>query len=133
LTTEESGLWHTENIRDAQPEWTLLDEYEFMHPLRVFFKPGNENEVWLTSFGNGMRVGIAGEIAAPANLTIHYDANELQLRWSPVAGAALYTVWSSSVHDAPPEEYMLIHTTADTSAMLPLPDESVGFYFVKAQ
>ena len=39
------------------PDWSLVDAYTFRQPERVFFNPYNNDEVWVTSFGNGMKVG----------------------------------------------------------------------------
>ncbi len=58
-STERRGLWFTANIHDAEPSFTPVDSYPFRQPLRVFFNPYDEHEVWVTSFGSGMRVGRA--------------------------------------------------------------------------
>lgn len=57
VTTETDGLWYTANLGAATPTFTSVTSYPFMHPLRVFYNPGNANEIWVTSFGNGLRVG----------------------------------------------------------------------------
>jgi hypothetical protein len=57
VTTEVQGLWHSSNIRSATPTFTQVDSYPFRQPERVFFNPHNLNEIWVTSFGNGIRVG----------------------------------------------------------------------------
>ncbi len=57
LTTETQGLWYSVNISDAFPVWTLVTSYDFRQPERVFFNPYDHDEVWVTSFGNGMKVG----------------------------------------------------------------------------
>jgi photosystem II stability/assembly factor-like uncharacterized protein len=58
LTTEMQGLWVSDNMNAAIPTWTLVDEYNFRQPERVFFNPYNPDEMWVTSFGNGMKVAI---------------------------------------------------------------------------
>ncbi|MCX6182137.1 MAG: T9SS type A sorting domain-containing protein [Bacteroidetes bacterium] len=58
LTTEATGLWYSSNINAVTPVFTEVDDYPFQQPERVFFNPYNENEVWVTSFGNGMRMGL---------------------------------------------------------------------------
>lgn len=70
LTTEEDGLWHTQNLNAATPTFTQLAQYPFRQPERVFFNPNNSNEIWVTSFGNGMRVGYTN-----AASTADYDRN----------------------------------------------------------
>ena len=57
LTTETNGLWVTTNLSAAQPTFTAVTSYPFRQPERVFFNPYNAAEVWVTSFGNGLRVG----------------------------------------------------------------------------
>lgn len=57
LATEEDGLWYSQNITSANPDFIQVTSYPFAHPVRVFFNPFNENEVWITSFGNGIKKG----------------------------------------------------------------------------
>jgi photosystem II stability/assembly factor-like uncharacterized protein len=57
LTTEVEGLWYTENLNAATPTFTQVDGYTFMQPMRVDYNPYDPNEVWVTSFGGGLRVG----------------------------------------------------------------------------
>jgi hypothetical protein len=42
----------------ATPSWSLVNNYDFRQPERVFFNPYNANEVWVTSFGNGLKLGL---------------------------------------------------------------------------
>ena len=57
FTTETDGLWYSSNIRSATPAFSRLAAYPFRQPERVFFNPYNANEIWVTSFGHGIRVG----------------------------------------------------------------------------
>jgi hypothetical protein len=57
LTTETQGLWVSGNMNVATPTWSLVSNYEFRQPERVFFNPFNPSEMWVTSFGNGLKVG----------------------------------------------------------------------------
>jgi hypothetical protein len=57
VTTETEGLWFSDNINDPEPNFELVESYNFMHPLRVFFNPYDQNEIWIASFGNGLKVG----------------------------------------------------------------------------
>jgi len=57
LTTETQGLWVSSNMNQTTPTWTLVSSYPFRQPLRVFFNPYNQNEMWVSSFGNGMKMG----------------------------------------------------------------------------
>jgi hypothetical protein len=57
LTTETEGLWYSSNITSSTPTFSAVTSYPFRQPERVFFNPYNPNEIWITSFGNGLRVG----------------------------------------------------------------------------
>ncbi|GJM31446.1 MAG: hypothetical protein DHS20C18_04470 [Saprospiraceae bacterium] len=57
VTTEYEGLWYTDELNNANPSFFRLDAYPFQHPIRVFFNPYNTNEIWVSSFGNGMKSG----------------------------------------------------------------------------
>jgi len=57
LTTETQGLWVTMNVHATAPAWSLVASYPFRQPERVFFNPFEPQEMWVTSFGNGMKVG----------------------------------------------------------------------------
>lgn len=61
VTTETGGLWHSENADAQTPLFRQVRSYPFRQPERVFFNPHNQREIWVTSFGNGLRVGIIGE------------------------------------------------------------------------
>lgn len=57
VSTEYEGLWYTDNLQDNSPAFRLLENYPFQHPTRVFFDPYDYNNVWVASFGNGLRIG----------------------------------------------------------------------------
>ncbi|MFP5262074.1 MAG: BACON domain-containing protein [Blastocatellia bacterium] len=59
LTTETDGLWYSSNINSSAPSFSAVTSYPFRQPERVFYNPYNPNEIWVTSFGNGVRVGNA--------------------------------------------------------------------------
>lgn len=71
LTTETQGLWVSNNMNDATPSWNLVASYPFRQPERVFFNPYDPDKVWVTSFGNGVRVGSmsASGVDFPASRT----------------------------------------------------------------
>lgn len=57
VTTESMGLYFSTNMLAANPTCLPVTNYPFCHPVRVFANPHDTNEVWATSFGNGLRVG----------------------------------------------------------------------------
>jgi hypothetical protein len=81
LTTETQGLWVCQNIHANAPVWTLVDSYPFRQPERVYFNPFNTNEMWVSSFGNGMRVG---NFTATATETPTFNASEIKVYPNPV-------------------------------------------------
>ncbi|MBK8699032.1 MAG: hypothetical protein IPN29_05615 [Saprospiraceae bacterium] len=58
LTTEGQGLWKSANINAATPVFTQVESYAFQQPERVFFSPYDPAEMWVSSFGNGMKKAI---------------------------------------------------------------------------
>lgn len=58
ITTEVQGLWISSDINSSTPSFNPVTSYPFRQPERVFFNPYDNNEVWVTSFGNGMKVGL---------------------------------------------------------------------------
>lgn len=65
MTTEVDGLWYTENLSAPIPAFTQVAEYPFRQPERVLFNPYDPTEIWVTSFGNGLRVGINSAAPPP--------------------------------------------------------------------
>jgi len=57
ITTQQYGLYYSSNIESANPTLTNLSQYPFRQPNRVYFNPYNANEIWVNSFGNGLRMG----------------------------------------------------------------------------
>ncbi|MFT3933522.1 MAG: T9SS type A sorting domain-containing protein [Chitinophagaceae bacterium] len=84
LTTETQGLWISSNMNAATPTWSLVDAYSFRQPERVFFNPYNLAEIWVSSFGNGMKLG-QQSIALPVHF-ISFSGNRYKgistLQWS---------------------------------------------------
>lgn len=68
ITTETQGLWYTSHLRATTPTFFPVKGYAFSHPTRVYYNPNNTREVWVTSFGGGLRVGTVPQ-AAPALIT----------------------------------------------------------------
>jgi hypothetical protein len=51
------GLWYSHNADAANPMISKVYSYPFYSPTRLFYNPYNSDEIWLTSPGNGLRVG----------------------------------------------------------------------------
>ena len=55
---DQDGLQYTENLTSSSPVFERVDGYHFANPNRVIFNPYDENEIWVASFGNGLKKGI---------------------------------------------------------------------------
>ncbi|MBK8130954.1 MAG: glycoside hydrolase family 18 protein [bacterium] len=75
----------------------------------------------------------APDIAAPQALTAITNGDSLYFRWLSVPGATQYTLWSSADALAPPQNYTLELTTANTQAALPVPGDGMKLFFVRAE
>jgi hypothetical protein len=67
VATEDQGLWYSGNRQAVTPTFVPVMGYPFRFPSRVFYNPYDTNEVWVTSFGNGMRLGRRTELAPQLN------------------------------------------------------------------
>jgi photosystem II stability/assembly factor-like uncharacterized protein len=97
MTTETRGLWFSSNMRAATPTFAAVASYPFRQPERVFFNPYNPSEVWVTSFGGGVRVGTTA--AAPAPQVASFRVNDGSAQRSMVT--SLTVTFSSQVTLAP--------------------------------
>ncbi|MBK8478162.1 MAG: hypothetical protein IPL39_18210 [Opitutaceae bacterium] len=102
LTTEIEGLWHTTAIHAAAPVFTQVSNYPFRQPERVFYNPFNAAELWVTSFGNGMRVGATVvDPLAGLSLSIAPVAGmpgQMDLLFGPIIVGTTYTLeWSADM------------------------------------
>jgi photosystem II stability/assembly factor-like uncharacterized protein len=78
MTTETNGLWYSNNIRAANPAFQSVANFPFRQPERVFYNPFDAHEIWVTSFGGGVRVGTLAA-AQPGQLRFNpasYTVNE---------------------------------------------------------
>ncbi len=140
FTTETSGLFYSENRRDASPSFTQVTNYPFRQPERVFFNPYDSNEVWVSSFGNGMTVGITGSeppqkpeavmLISPAHHS-NVDSLTVQLRWSKAPHALSYNVAVSTTPNftAPTTIEMNIVDTSISSSLLVTLTHNTTYYW----
>ena len=101
ITTEVDGLWHTNNLNNASPNFTVVSSYPFRQPERVFFNPYNASEIWITSFGNGLRVGNASTCTLTPLITgtnSTCTANSYTYSVAPIAGSTYnWTVTNGTI------------------------------------
>lgn len=58
VTAENDGLFFTSNL-GAAPSIERVEAFPFWRPKRVFFKPGNACELWVTTMGGGIWKGVS--------------------------------------------------------------------------
>ncbi|MBI4750966.1 MAG: hypothetical protein HY774_21000 [Acidobacteria bacterium] len=68
VTTEQDGLWYTNNLNSGSPTFTLVTSFPFRQPERVFFNPFNSNEIWVTTFGSGLWRGMLSVGGTPPSV-----------------------------------------------------------------
>ncbi len=78
VTTETNGLWRSADINTVSPSFDLVDSYVFRQPERVFFNPFTPSEIWVSSFGAGMKVGISSQSSEvnPPRAPINYSLSQ---------------------------------------------------------
>lgn len=83
MTTEVDGLWCSTNIRAAAPDFFAVTNYPFRQPERVFFNPHRPREVWVTSFGHGLRTGwIAPADPALSDMATSAEDDGVVIQWN---------------------------------------------------
>ncbi len=96
------SLQYTENIADENPTFSFVSSYPFAQPERVKFNPYNPNEIWVTSFGNGIRKGVVNEpvigITLMPNQTtiIKENTEQLTVTIAPLTATNQNVSWSST-------------------------------------
>jgi len=58
MATEYDGVLWTPDITAAKPEFRPVAAYRFAQPMRIRFNPGKPSEMWVTSVGNGLNMGV---------------------------------------------------------------------------
>jgi photosystem II stability/assembly factor-like uncharacterized protein len=61
LTTETQGLWYSANANASLPNFMSLTNYSFAFSTHMVFNPFDSNELWVGSYGNGLRLGRLAE------------------------------------------------------------------------
>jgi len=64
ICSASDGLFYATDANTNTPVISAVTSYPFKAPERVFFNPYNVNEVWVTSLGNGLRVGTISPVGA---------------------------------------------------------------------
>ena len=93
MTTETAGLKYSNNFNTASPTFTKVESYPFRQPLRVFFNPYKQSEIWVTAFGNGMYTSGTGSSIGISNIQ---NIRSLKVYPNPTDG--IFTVFLPGTH-----------------------------------
>ena len=69
---DQNGLQYTENLTSSTPVFERVESYHFANPNRVFFNPYDEGEIWVASYGNGLKKGIV------SNGPLNFNENRVE-------------------------------------------------------
>jgi hypothetical protein len=132
VTTESDGLWYTSDLNAMAPTFTQLDAFHFQHPVRVFFNPNDNNDVWVTSFGNGLR---RGTTAATTGIAAFSQEKTIGIYPNPADGQ-LTIISENELHSWVLVDQLgktiLEGTSAGAQAIIPTWQLKSGSYCVKA-
>jgi hypothetical protein len=92
FTTETDGLWYSSNATNVSPAFSQVSSYPFRHPVRVFYNPYKNTEIWVSSFGNGMFVGSA--IATSDVKQLSENNQQIKVYPNPATETINFSVWN---------------------------------------
>ncbi len=132
ITTQQEGLWFSSDIEADSPSITLLNQYPFRQPNRVYFNPYNQNEVWVNSFGNGLRMGDLtilntglDKVTQQASINIYPNPNSGQFTISGLQAGQMIEVYNRLGQ-------MISNVSANSATMqLNINRESNGIYLIR--
>lgn len=136
-TTESDGLWITNDLNVASPTFSPVTNYPFQHPVRVIFNPFNEDEIWITSFGNGLYRGLIDNCSGPVNLVVSgVTATGATLSWDVVPSADSYRITQKVVggstfnYNTLSNSYVFTSLTPGTSNKITIKAKCDGVFLI---
>ncbi len=99
MTTETEGLWFFNDLSQSDPTAVQVEAYTFRQPERVFFNPYKPQDVWVSSFGNGMKTSAqapqqpldAPQLLSPAHAS-SVSSTTVAMLWQNAWTALMYRV-----------------------------------------
>jgi len=95
LTTEMQGLWYSSDMNATTPTWSNVGSYPFRQPERVFFNPYQQEMIWVTSFGNGMKSGNMSDVIG---IDENYILSKNEINFYPNPSSGIVNMKFNSVH-----------------------------------
>ncbi len=136
ITTETQGLWVCNDISLATPVFALVNNYNFRQPERVFFNPFKSGEIWVTSFGNSLKVSSIKIDTKSSINRMHSSAEELQVYPNP-AKDVLYVESKNKIQSVAllnilgQEERIDLLKISDKNYQLNIANLEKGIYILK--
>ncbi|MEO8759272.1 MAG: T9SS type A sorting domain-containing protein [Bacteroidia bacterium] len=138
-TTETRGLWYSNNAASTSPTFSQVSSYPFAGPVRATYNPYNNNEIWVSSFGNGMMVATTSTITTNINETkTKYD--ELTVYPNPANGVFTIELMNANstkislnitnILGATVYETQEANTNTDFNTQVNLQNLAAGTYFI---
>lgn len=100
FSTETDGLFYSKNASNSSPTFSLVSDYPFRHPMRIYFNPWKTEEVWVTSFGSGL---MKGSGVATGSVIQHRSGNEQAILYPNPCNDWLYM----NIQSQNPEAYSI--------------------------
>lgn len=110
MTTEIDGLWYCADATATLPTFTQATSYPFRHPMRVFYNPYKYSELWVGSFGNGIKVG---EGSGPFGIAELSDTDNTMIIVSPNPCHEILTVFIEAYNPVSHYTYSLYDLTGN--------------------
>jgi hypothetical protein len=130
VTTETEGLWMTTNARAAFPSFAADLNYPFRQPERVFVNPHQPREIWVTSFGHGLRRGWLAPDAPVLRWTLPGEFN-----WASEPHTR-YSLWQAAQPDGPYDQLIMgdVYAVSPVNSVTSAPgSDVVGFFRLRAE
>lgn len=139
FTTEQTGLYISHNAQAITPTFSQVAQYPFRQPERVFYDPYKPTNIWVTSFGNGLRVGDKLNTLpppvrkvtplSPANKADSIVPNGVTFLWKGDENAKSYALEYASNADF--QNSVVVSPIYDTTITIGLADHVEYFWRVR--
>jgi len=132
--TDGDGLWYSPDPDSSSPTFEQVTAFPFSTVTRVSFNPYDSSQVWVSTFGDGLWVGmtVAGQPAAPTDLQASAGDGDVSLSWNAAAGATAYDIYRSTSSGAEGGSPYLSGITGTSFTDSGLSDGTTYFYEVTA-
>lgn len=122
VATEADGLLTSTDINSATPTFVPVLSYPFRQPHRIFFNPYNANKIWVSSFGNGMKVG--DMTTTGISFSNNVERN-LQLYPNPARGKLAVSNFQSDDHSGSIQSIEIRNSIGEKAMIVKIPKSNL--------